>query len=137
MIKRLNRKVGSKAELALRRALWRRGLRYRINVGSLPGKPDLLLTRQRIAIFVDGDFWHGRDWSLREGRLRSGNNAAYWVAKISYNRERDRRNNAQLADLGWRVIRLWETDVLKDPEGAAQVVWERLPGRRGAWPGTK
>ena len=121
-IKQRNRKVGTKAELALRRALWRRGLRYRVSQVGLPGRPDLVFWRRRLAVFVDGDFWHGRNWENRVQRLHSGTNGAYWVAKIAYNRERDRRNNTLLADLGWRVVRLWETDVLKDPEHAASQV---------------
>jgi len=120
--KQRNRKTGSKAELALRRALWRLGVRYRLYCSDLPGNPDLAFFRQRIAVFVDGDFWHGRDWARRQERLHSGNNSAYWIAKIAYNRERDLRNNALLAELDWRVLRLWETDVLKDPERAAEQV---------------
>lgn len=119
-IKRRNRKVGTRAELALRRALWRLGLRYRLNDGRLPGRPDLVLARYRAVVFVDGDFWHGRDWESRKGRLKDGSNGAYWVAKIAYNRERDRRNDGLLAVLGWRVRRLWETDVLKDPDAVAR-----------------
>jgi DNA mismatch endonuclease (patch repair protein) len=121
-VKRRNRKTGSKAELALRRALWRRGLRYRVNDDGLPGTPDVVFSRNRVAVFVDGDFWHGRDWERRAERLRSGSNGAYWIAKISYNRNRDVRNDALLADLGWKVVRLWETDVQKDPESAADKV---------------
>jgi DNA mismatch endonuclease (patch repair protein) len=71
---------------------------------------------------VDGDFWHGRDWEKRKEQLQSGHNAPYWLAKIAYNRDRDIRNNELLAELGWRVVRLWETDVLKDPDGAASLV---------------
>ncbi len=119
-IKRCNRKVGTRAELALRRALWRLGLRYRLNDGRLPGRPDLVLARYRAVVFVDGDFWHGRDWESRKGRLKDGSNGAYWVAKIAYNRERDRRNDGLLAGLGWRVRRLWETDVLRDPGAVAR-----------------
>lgn len=121
-VKRRNRKVGAKGEIALRKALWRRGLRYRINHKGLPGTPDIVFSKQRIAIFVDGDFWHGRDWEARSERLRFGTNGAYWVEKIAYNRARDLRNDALLADLGWKVIRLWETDVLGDPESAADTV---------------
>jgi DNA mismatch endonuclease, patch repair protein len=126
-IKQRNRKVGTRAELALRRALWGLGLRYRLNDGRLPGRPDLVLARYRAVVFVDGDFWHGRDWESREARLQGGSNGAYWVAKIAYNRERDRRNDGLLAGLGWRVRRLWETDVLKDPDAAARelVGWLR------------
>jgi DNA mismatch endonuclease (patch repair protein) len=117
--KQRNKKAGTKAEVALRRALWRRGLRYRLNLRDLPGNPDMAFCRQRVAVFVDGDFWHGRDWEQRKARLRSSNNSAYWIAKIAYNRERDQRNNAVLADLGWRVLRLWETDILENTERAA------------------
>lgn len=119
-IKTRNRKTDTTAELTLRRVLWRQGLRYRVNQKGLPGTPDIVFPRQRVAVFVDGDFWHGRNWEQRKARLTSGNNAAYWIAKIGYNRERDCKNERLLADLGWTVIRLWETDVLKDPEGAAR-----------------
>jgi DNA mismatch endonuclease (patch repair protein) len=128
-IKQRNRKTGTRAELALRHALWQRGLRYRLNGCDLPGKPDLVFRGRRVAVFVDGDFWHGRNWGERKERLGSGSNGAYWVAKIAYNRDRDQRNNARLAELGWRVVRLWETDVLRDPQAAgslvAAVIWSK------------
>jgi DNA mismatch endonuclease (patch repair protein) len=108
--------------MALRLSLFRRGLRYRVNRKDLPGCPDLAFIRQRVAVFVDGDFWHGRDWEKRKRQLQSGHNAPYWLAKIAYNRDRDIRNNELLAELGWRVVRLWETDVLKNPDGAARLV---------------
>lgn len=122
-IKRRNRKTGTTAELNLRRILWRLGLRYRVNQKGLPGTPDIVFPRQCIAVFVDGDFWHGRNWEQRKAHLSSGNNAAYWIAKIGYNRERDRNNENLLTELGWKVIRLWETDVLKDPESAARQIF--------------
>ena len=121
-IKQQNRKTGTKAEVALRRALWKIGLRYRLNRRDLPGTPDVVFASRRVAVFVDGDFWHGRHWEKRKERLGCGNNSAYWIAKIAYNRERDHRNDALLAGLGWRVLRIWETDVLRDPEGAARLV---------------
>lgn len=121
-IKQRNKRTGTKAEMALRHALWHRGLRYRLNRCDLPGKPDLVFTSRRVAVFVDGDFWHGRNWDERKERLGSGSNGPYWVAKIAYNRERDRKNNARLAELGWRVLRLWETDVLQDPQAAAHLI---------------
>jgi DNA mismatch endonuclease (patch repair protein) len=73
-------------------------------------------------VFVDGDFWHGRNWDERKERLGSGKNGAYWVSKVAYNRDRDQRNNARLAELGWQVLRIWETDVLRNPEAAAGLV---------------
>jgi DNA mismatch endonuclease (patch repair protein) len=129
-IKQRNRKVGTKAEIALRRALWARGLRYRVHQKDLPGCPDLVFRGRRVAVFVDGDFWHGRDWEKRKKRLQSGHNAPYWLAKITYNRDRDIRNNSLLTELGWRVLRLWGTDVLKDPDGAARLIADVLGAKQ-------
>ena len=106
----------TRAEVSLRRALWARGIRYRKNVGTVPGRPDVVIWWARVAVFVDGDFWHGRDWNERLTKLQRGANASYWVAKISANIERDRRQTAELGAAGWRVLRVWETDVLKDPD---------------------
>ncbi len=69
---------------------------------------------ERLAVFVDGDFWHGRDWEERRERLANGTNADYWLAKIRYNRERDRRNDIELGQLGWRVLRIWESEIRGD-----------------------
>lgn len=102
---------GTKAEMLLRRALWEKGLRYRLHANDLPGKPDIVFRRQCLAIFVDGDFWHGRDWDERRKKLEKGSNADYWLAKISYNIERDKKNTALLEGMGWTVIRFWETDL--------------------------
>lgn len=121
-VKRRNRAHGSTAEIALRRALWVLGLRYRLHPKDLPGKPDIVFVRQRLAVFVDGDFWHGRHWEERRRKLSNGHNAAYWIAKIGYNIERDRRNTELLQAHGWRVIRLWEKDVLRAPEDAVAVL---------------
>jgi DNA mismatch endonuclease, patch repair protein len=90
--------------------MWARGIRYRIDVRDLPGKPDIVLRKQRIAIFCDGDFWHGRDLDERLRRLEAGHNSAYWVAKIRRNVERDRANDASLRAAGWMVLRFWESE---------------------------
>lgn len=116
----------TKAEVLLRRALWHRGARYRLHADWLPGKPDLIFRGPKVAVFVDGDFWHGRDWERQRDRLRRRKNASYWIAKIEYNQERDGRNNQKLADLGWHVLRFWETDVKAAPEEAAAEVLEAL-----------
>ncbi len=120
--KRRNCAQGGRAEVALRKALWARGIRYRLHAVDLPGKPDIVLRRARIAVFVDGDFWHGRNWAERRAKLLKGNNAGYWTAKIEYNIMRDRANTATLESCGWTVIRLWERDVLQDPDLACDVV---------------
>lgn len=116
----------TKAEVILRSTLWRRGLRFRKNAPGFPGKPDIVFTRARVAIFCDGDFWHGRNWGKRLEKLKKGSNAAYWVAKIETNMARDRRYDNELTRLGWKVLRLWETDILSDPDGAATRVCDLL-----------
>ena len=108
-------------ELALRKALKELGVRgYRIDRSGLPGRPDLAFGRQRLAIFVDGGFWHGRPDRVRPGR------SPYWDEKIRKNRERDRRVNEELTSAGWRVIRLWDDEVLKGPHEIARRIHRRL-----------
>jgi DNA mismatch endonuclease (patch repair protein) len=114
------RRTDGRAEVALRKALWTLGLRYRKNVTTLPGKPDIVFQKMRVAIFIDGDFWHGRDWDARLAKLRRGSNAPYWVAKINANMERDKRKTAELQADGWTVLRVWETDVVRAPSEVAE-----------------
>lgn len=109
----------TKGEKLLRSTLWRMGLRFRKNVRNLPGKPDIVFSRHRIIIFCDGDFWHGRNWSKDKHRLANGPNAPYWLAKIQANIIRDKRYNKELKQLGWKVVRLWESDIRADVEKAA------------------
>src|SRR3954462_15077122 len=116
--KQANRAKDTKAEVILRRTLWRLGLRYRLHASDLPGKPDIIFRSKRVAVFCDGDFWHGRNWREQRRRLRQGSNGPYWLAKIAANRQRDSRQTAMLRKKGWTVVRLWETDVLKNPEHA-------------------
>ena len=106
-------KVGTRCELALRRALWRRGLRYRLHDADLPGHPDIVFPKHRVAVFCDGDFWHGRDFDARVAKLERGHNAAYWIAKVCKNIERDIRHTRALEMAGWVVLRFWETDLLR------------------------
>jgi DNA mismatch endonuclease (patch repair protein) len=129
---RANRGTDTAHELLLRKELWRLGLRYRKHATHLPGKPDLAFASARVAVFCDGDFWHGRDWRRLRARLARRHNPEYWLAKIKRNRARDRENNALLARLGWAVLRLWESDIKRSPSSAAAVVRDavlsRLPG---------
>lgn len=127
-----SRKRDTSCELMLRRALTRLGLRYRIAPGDLPGRPDIVFVRRRVAVFCDGDFWHGRDLEARLAKLARGHNAAYWMAKIRRNVERDRAHDLQLASAGWTVVRLWESDIRRDAGAAARVVTDALglPVRR-------
>lgn len=114
-----NRDRDTRPEVLLRRMLWKMGARYRKNVPSLCGKPDLVFPRARIVVFCDGDFWHGRKWESLRQKLEMRANAAYWVQKIQANRERDRRTRARLRRAGWCVITLWEGEVRRDPSSTA------------------
>lgn len=113
--KRMSAVKGSdtRAETALRQALWHSGLRYRKNVDHLPGRPDVAFMREKVALFVDGEFWHGQDWANRKRKLVR--NRSYWVAKIERNMERDREVTRALEESGWRVMRFWSKSVLADP----------------------
>ena len=110
-----SRKRDTTPELLLRRALWRAGHRgYRVDVRTLPGRPDIVFHRARVAIFCDGDFWHGRDLPQRLASLGAGHNAAYWVSKIQNNVARDRRHDAALTADRWQVLRFWESAITRD-----------------------
>ena len=111
------------AETILAKALWHKGFRYRLNYKKLPGSPDIVITKNNVAVFVDGEFWHGYDWGNRKTKLKR--NREYWVAKIEENIARDKRVNEQLHQLGWSVIRFWEKDVLNNLEECVDSI-ERL-----------
>ena len=111
---------GGKAEALLAKALWHRGYRYRKNDKRLPGSPDIAIPRYHIAIFVDGEFWHGKDWGTKKNRLKR--NREYWIEKIEENMARDLRNDILLQQAGWVPIHFWEKDVLKSlPDCVSEV----------------
>ncbi len=128
--KRSNRSTDTLHEILLRRELWHMGLRFRKNVKTLPGKPDIVFLGARVAVFCDGDFWHGRKWQSLKGKLDHGTNGEYWSAKIATNIERDLRNTALLENSGWQVIRIWETDIKRNPATVALVVAEAVRARQ-------
>jgi len=107
-------------EVSLRKALWRAGIRYRKNYKKLPGSPDIAITKHKIAIFCDGEFWHGKDWENKTVTIRS--NCAFWIKKIVRNIERDNEVNRSLYGKGWTVIRFWGNDILNDLEGCVEDV---------------
>lgn len=94
-------------ELLLRKALWSRGVRYRKNVTSVLGKPDICIKKYKIAIFCDGDFWHGKNYNKEDFHI----NQEFWDNKIRNNMERDLEYTIRLRDMGWRVLRFWESDI--------------------------
>lgn len=105
-------------------ALWARGVRYRRDLRTLPGSPDIAITTRRIAIFVDGEFWHGYDWGRRKHTIKS--NRDFWIAKIERNMARDRRDEQRLRDLGWTVIRFWGRQVSHEQDKCVDQVLEAI-----------
>lgn len=113
-------------ECILRKALWEKGFRYRKNYKNLPGKPDIAITKYRIAIFCDSEFFHGKDWEQLEAQLRKGKNAEFWIDKISKNIKRDNNVNISLKGLGWTVLRFWGQDIKKHTDECVQIVQETV-----------
>ncbi len=99
----------TRPELLFRRALWAQDVRYRIDNKRLPGRPDIAIKKHKLAVFIDGEFWHGYDWEERKAKLKS--NRGFWIPKIERNMQRDREVNAQLETLGFTVFRFWESEV--------------------------
>lgn len=117
----------TKPEMLLRKALWHKGLRYRLNVSKLPGKPDIVFTKARIAIFCDGDFWHGHNWAIRGIPSLEEELARYsefWRNKILSNIKRDKETTENLTNEGWLVLRFWESDIIANVNKCANLVAE-------------
>ena len=113
-------------EMILRKALWKKGYHYRKNYKNLPGTPDIALTKYKIAIFCDGEFFHGKDWEILKPRLERGKNSDFLVTKISRNRERDEEINKKLLFMGWIVIRFWGMDIKKNTDEYIKVIEETI-----------
>jgi DNA mismatch endonuclease (patch repair protein) len=135
------RSSGNAAELLLRRALSRLGLRYRLQPRriageAVPGRPDIVFVSARVIAFVDGDFWHGRALIQRGRRALAAQFRPplrkWWLAKIGGNAARDRRITAELRARGWLVLRFWESDVFQSAERAARVIEHAVRPRRRA-----
>lgn len=102
------------AEALLAKKLWHKGYRYKYNDSSLPGSPDIAILKYRIAIFVDGEFWHGKDWEHRKEKLKR--NRDYWIKKIEENMARDIRVDRELFAIDWIPVHFWSKDVMKYPD---------------------
>ena len=113
-------------EICLRKALWKKGYRYSKNYKMLPGKPDIVLTKYKIAIFCDSEFFHGKNWEVLKPRIEKGSNSDFWIKKINRNRERDDEVNKQLLFLGWTVIRFWGNDIKKNVDECVKVLDETV-----------
>lgn len=111
---------GTSIELRLRKALWEKGYRYRINNKKIFGRPDITFLKKKIAIFCDSDYFHGKDWE--RVREKIGTNREFWINKIEGNMQRDRLVNQTLKEQGWTVLRYWGTDIKKDTEGIVKEI---------------
>lgn len=111
-------------EVMLRKALWNKGYRYRKNHTNLPGRPDIALTKYKIAVFCDSEFFHGKDWEILKPRLLKGRNPDYWIPKIERNMERDKEKDKALLFAGWTVIHFWGKDILKNTDECIKVIEE-------------
>ena len=107
-------------ELLLRKELWNRGIRYRKNVQSIIGKPDIVFITKRIAVFCDSEFWHGYDWEKRKNDFKT--NKPFWTTKIERNIQRDKEVTTALTDDGWLVIRFWGNDIKKNTKTCADII---------------
>lgn len=129
------RSTGNKTEASLRKALFSAGYRYRKYLAGLPGKPDIVFTKAKIAIFVDGDFWHAR--AIREHGPRAyerglrTENKDYWMTKFKRRLEIDKTVNDKLAALGWCVLRFWESDIKSDLASALSIIGYHIRSRTG------
>ena len=101
----------TKPELKLRKALWNLGFRYRKNLRKLPGSPDIVYSKKKLVIFIDGEFWHGYNWPEKKSKIKT--NREFWIPKIERNIQRDQQNNKLLIETGWHVIRFWENELKK------------------------
>lgn len=104
----------TKPELAFRKALYAAGYRYRIDYKKLIGKPDIALPKYKTVIFIDGEYWHGKNWEERKPKVKT--NREFWIAKIERNMQRDAEVNEKLNAMGYTVFRFWETDIKKNLE---------------------
>ncbi len=128
-MRRIRRK-DTKPEIALRKELFRRGLRYRVDYAGAPGRPDIAMVGRKLAIFVDGEFWHGKKHTAERYAEMSG----YWRTKIARNVDRDRRINAQLRELGWTTVRVTDRAVNTDLDRIVEFIGDAAQGRFELYP---
>jgi len=111
-------------EVLLRKALWHEGIRYRKNLKTLPGKPDIVITKYKLAIFCDGELWHGKNWETKKEKIKT--NRDYWIPKIERNITRDNENEKKLEKDGWIVMRFWGDDIKKNLTACVNEIKETI-----------
>lgn len=123
-----NKGKGTKPELLLAKAMWQLGLRYRKNSKTVFGKPDFSFKKYKVAVFVDGEFWHGKDWESRKSDIKS--NREFWLIKIERNIRRDKEVTGRLKAEGWKVFRFWGREVVRNPQVFAEKVQRAIYGQQ-------
>ena len=124
------RSKDTQIEIILRKALWSNGIRYRKNYSKIPGKPDIAITKYKIAIFCDSEFFHGKNWEVQKLRLAKGDNGEFWINKISKNIIHDEEINKKLWFMGWIVIRFWGEEIKKNTNECIKVIKEAIFARQ-------
>lgn len=122
------RSKDTQIEVKLRKELWSRGLRYRKNVRSVPGKPDVAFIGKKVAVFCDSEFWHGYDWDVRKAAIKT--NREYWIPKIERNMQRDQEVNSLLEGQGWVVFRFWGSQINSELSFCADLIEDAVRSRR-------
>lgn len=120
---------GTKDEILLAKALWHRGYRYRKNNMTVYGRPDLTFKKNKVAIFIDSEYFHGKDWNKEKHRIKT--NMEFWWEKIENNMQRDRRVNEQLINNGWKVIRFWSKEIRKNLANCVHLIEKELNDSNG------
>ena len=120
----------SQIEILLRRELYQRGFRYRKNVTKVFGKPDIVFSKEKIAVFCDSEFWHGHKWEEKKHEIKSRKD--FWIQKIERTMERDKEVTKRLRKEGWKVIRFWGKDIIKSTAKCADAVEKAIMKRRFA-----
>lgn len=115
-------------EIALRKELWNRGLRYQKNVTKIFGKPDLVFKGKKVAVFCDSEFWHGYNWEERKKDFKS--HQEFWIPKIERNMQRDIEVTEELQKQGWKVLRFWGNEIKKDVSGCAEIIEKTIRGEQ-------
>ncbi len=114
----------TKPEILLRKALWGQGIRYRKSPTNLPGKPDIVIRKYHLVIFVDGEFWHGYDWENKKHTIKS--NRGFWIPKIERNMLRDKQHTELLQKMGFIVLRFWQKEVEKELGNCVLEILKRI-----------
>lgn len=118
-------------ELVLRRALYKKGLRYYKNYSGLIGHPDIFFKRAKICVFIDGDFWHGHFFSKQKEQIKT--NRSYWIPKIEKNIQRDQEETLELEKEGYTVIRVWEDEIKKDLPRIADIIYQQVKSTKNPY----